>query len=226
MPKIVLHQWEISPFCNKVRRALRHKGLTFEVVTYNGLRALEAAKLSAVGTLPVLDFDGERVVDSAAICELLDRKVPSPALYPEDPAALAMVRFWEDWAGQSLYFFEIYFRMLDPVAMEKAAELLSAGRPSYERALLRTVLKRRYPKKLAQQGLGKLAPAEVERRFLQHLDGLETLLGKGPWLVGDTLTAADLAVAGQLDELVRTSRLAGEIRRRPNVAAWLDRSST
>ena len=224
MPKIVLHQWEMSPFCNKVRRALRHKGLTFEVVNYNGLRALEAGKLSAVGTLPVLDYDGERVVDSTAICELLDRRVPFPPLYPTDPAALAMVRFWEDWAAQSLYFFEIYFRMLDPVAMEKALDLVCAGRPAYERVLMRAVLKRRYPKKLHQQGLGKLSPAEVERRFVQHLEGLEALLEKGSFLVGDTLTAADLAVVGQLDELVRTSRLAGRIRGFPRLAAWLDRA--
>ena len=41
-PAIVLHQWAISPFCGKVRRILEHKGLPFEVVDYNGLRARKA----------------------------------------------------------------------------------------------------------------------------------------------------------------------------------------
>src|SRR5512140_3249241 len=104
---IVLHQWEISPFCNKIRRALRYKGLAFDTVEYNGLRARDAAKLSAPGTLPVLELDGERIVDSPAIAARLDEKFPEPPLYPKEPEALATARFWEDWAGQSLYFVEV-----------------------------------------------------------------------------------------------------------------------
>jgi glutathione S-transferase len=224
MPKIVLHQWEMSPFCNKVRRALRHKGLAFEVVNYNGLRARDAAKLSKVGTLPVVDVDGERTVDSSAIARMLDRFAPDPPLYPKDPEALAMTRFWEDWAAQSLYFFEIYFRMLDPTALEKALDLICEGRPGYERAILRIVFRRRYPKKLAAQGIGKLAPAEAERQLLSHLEGLDAVLRRRQWLVGDAASIADISVVAQLDELVRTSRLGDKIRSHGAVAAWMDRT--
>ena len=108
-----------------------------------------------------------------------------------------MVRFWDDWAGQSLYFYEIYFRMLNPVAMEKALNLICKGRPGWERAAMKVVFKRRYPKKLAAQGIGKLAPSEVERLLTTHLDGLEAILGKREWLVGASMTLADLSVAGQ-----------------------------
>ncbi len=224
MSAIVLHQWEMSPFCNKIRRALRHKGLAFEMVNYNGLRARDAAKLSPVGTLPVLEWDGERTVDSSAIALLLDRKRPDAPLYPTDPEALAMARFWEDWAGQSLYFFEIHLRMLDPEALEKALDLICDGRPSFERTLMKIVLKRRYPKKLGAQGIGKLSAAEVERRLTAHVDGLEVLLERRAWLVGDGPTIADLSVVAQLDEIVRTSRLAGMIRGHAKVAAWMDRT--
>jgi len=224
MPKIVLHQWEMSPFCNKIRRALRYKKLDFEVKNYNGLEARNAFKLSAAGTLPVLDYDGERTVDSTAICALLDRKHPENPLFPRDPEELAMARFWDDWAGQSLYFIEIHVRMLDPVAMEKALDLICAGRPSFERALMKIVLRRRYPKKLGAQGIGKKSAAEVDRILVGHLEGLEAILGRRAWLVGDAPSIADLAVVGQLDEMVRTSRLAGTIRGHANVAAWMDRT--
>ena len=223
MPSIVLHQWEMSPFCNKVRRCLRHKGLPFTIHDYNGLEARKAAKLSRVGTLPVLDYDGERVVDSTAIIRFLEEKHPAAPLFPADAEELAMVRFWDDWAGQSLYFFEIYFRMLDPVAMEKALDLICKGRPGWERAAMKVVFKQRYPKKLAAQGLGKLAPSEVERQLTMHLDGLEAILAKRDWLVGASMTLADLSVAGQLDELVRTSRMAPVVLARPHVARWLER---
>lgn len=223
MPKIVLHQWEMSPFCNKVRRCLRHKRLDYEVVNYNGLLARNAAKLSRAGTLPVLDYDEQRVPDSPAIVAFLERKHPDPPLLPAAPEERAAAHVWEDWAAQSLYFFELRFRMLDPVALEKALDLIAAGRPSFERALLKVAFKLRYPKKLAQQGLGKLSDEEAERQLLAHVDALEAILTKRPYLVGGALSVADLSVAAQLDELVRTSRLAGEILARPHVKDWLAR---
>ncbi|MDE2297039.1 MAG: glutathione S-transferase N-terminal domain-containing protein, partial [Burkholderiales bacterium] len=70
-PDVVLHQWEISPFCGKVRRMLRMKGVAHRVENYNGLRALKVARLSRAGTLPVLDWGAERVADSSAIAAFL-----------------------------------------------------------------------------------------------------------------------------------------------------------
>jgi glutathione S-transferase len=224
MPTLLLHQWEMSPFCNKTRRCLRHKGLAFEVKNYNGLEARRAAGLSPAGTLPVLDYDGARTVDSSAIARLLDERHPEARLYPADPAELAMARFWEDWAAQSLYFFEIHLRMLDPVAMEKALDLICAGRPGYERTLMRVIFRSRYPKKLAAQGIGKLPAAEVERRLGEHMEGLDALLRSREWLVGTAPSIADISVVAQLDELVRTSRLADTIQSYPAVRAWLART--
>ena len=37
MQTVVLHQWEASPFCMKVRKVLRHKNIGFTVVNYNGV---------------------------------------------------------------------------------------------------------------------------------------------------------------------------------------------
>jgi glutathione S-transferase len=224
MATIVLHQWEMSPFCNKVRRCLRHKGLAFEVVDYNGLLARRAAGLSPAGTLPVLDHDGQRIGDSTAIARFLDERYPTPPLFPADAEARASAHIWEDWAAQSLYFFEIYFRMLDPGARDKAVALITRGRPAYERPIMRAVFRRRYPGKLRAQGLGRLPPDEVERRFFGHVDALETLLTSRRWLAGDALSIADISVAAQLDELLRTSHLADRVRERPRLREWLERT--
>jgi glutathione S-transferase len=223
MPKIVLHQWEMSPFCNKTRRCLRHKKLAFEALDYNGLKARAASKLSHAGTLPVLDYDGERVADSMNIARFLDRKHADAPLYPAGAEELARVRFWEDWAGASLHYFEVYYRMLDPVALEKALDLISAGRPRYERTLLKVVFKRRFPKKLASQGLARYTPSEVDERFAEHLDGLEALLAKSDFLVDGRATIADLSVAAQLDEMVRTTKMKDAILARAHVRAWMER---
>jgi glutathione S-transferase len=224
MPKVVLHQWEMSPFCNKTRRCLKHKGVDYSVVNYNGLLAMRASALSKVGKLPVLDWDGERVQDSGRIAEFLDEKVSSKPLYPKDRIALAEARYWEDWAGQSLYFYEIYFRMLDPVSLERGLDLIAEGRPRYERAILKFVFKRRYPRKLREQGLARMDRAEVEQRFFTLLDDLEVLLERRPYLVGDALSIADISVAAQLDELNRTSELRSRVLAYPYIKSWLERS--
>lgn len=221
MSTIVLHQWEMSPFCNKTRRLLRHKGLEFSVVNYNGLLALNAAKLSKVGQLPVVDFDGHRVPDSSAIARYLDEKYPYKLLYPRDPRALAEARMWEDWAGQVLYFYEIYFRMLDPISLERSLDLISAGRPGYERALLKLVFKRRYPRKLKEQGLARMSREQVERTLFDRLDDIEALLEGRNYLGGDTPHIGDFSVAAQLDELVRTSELKARVLGYPRIADWL-----
>ena len=223
MPKITLHQWEMSPFCNKTRRCLKHKGLAYEVVNYNGLLARKAASLSAAGQLPVLDYDGERIPDSSEIASFLDRKHPEPLLYPPDADTLARVRLWEDWAGKSLYFYEIYFRMLDPVSLERALDLICEGRPRWERSVLKLVFQRRYPRKLKQQGLARLSRTQVEEQFFSLIDALEKLLERRAWLAGDAVSIAYFSVAAQIDELVRTSDIAPQVLARPRLKEWLSR---
>jgi len=223
MPTIVLHQWEMSPFCNKTRRCLRYKGLPYTTVDYNGLLARKAASLTPVGKLPVLDYDGERIQDSSHIAHFLDSRHPHKPLYPKDRATLAKARIWEDWSGQSLYFYEIYFRMLDPVSLERGLDLICAGRPRWERAVLKMVFKRRYPAKLKQQGLARLPRAEVEQQFFGLLGDLDALLAGRRWLAGEALSIADLSVVCQLDELVRTSDLAPRVLALPHLKAWYER---
>lgn len=219
----VLHQWEMSPFCNKARRCLNYKGVPFDVVDYNGLLARKAAKLSPAGQLPVLDYAGERVQDSGRIAAFLDAKHPDKPLFPKDPATLAKARVWDDWASKSLYFFQLYFRMLDPVSLERALDLICRGRPKWERAVLKLVFKRRYPAKLAWQGLARQPRAEVERQFFELLDSLEAVLADRQWLAGEALSIADIGVAAELSELVRTSDLAPRVLALPRLEAWLAR---
>ena len=223
MPEIVLHQWEISPFCGKVRRILEHKRLAFTIVNYNGLRARKAAELSTAGKLPVIEYDGQRVQDSTDIAELLEAKHPEPPVFPRDPALRAEAHFWEDWADESLYWFEVYLRFAYDEARARAVALLTEGRPRYERMIVNHVLRTRYRKILAAQGLGRLESARVEAKFLAHVDALEALLATRRWLVGEVRTIADIAVGSQLAEIARTSHLATEIAKRTRVTDWLTR---
>lgn len=224
---ITLHQWEISPFCQKVARALRHKGLGFETVNYNGLLGAKAARLSKVGKLPVLDIDGQRIQDSTCIARYLDEHRPGPSLYPADPQQRALVELWEDWSDELLYWFEVWFRLKDPEALDEAARLSSEGRRSVERLPTKLLLKAGLSLQLFSQGLGRMSRENVEAEFLRHLDRIETVLAASDWLVGEARTIADIAVGSQLLEVQRTStRMRPELSKRPRLAAWLERMQT
>lgn len=224
MPKIVLHQWLISPYCGKVRRILEHKGLAYETINYNGLLARKAASLTPIGKLPVLDYDGERIADSSDIAQFLEHKHPAPALFPTDPVQRARAHFWEDWADESLGWCGLYLRFMYPEARARAVALLAEGRSGLERTVMAVVLPRVQRKVLVAHGVGRMAPAQVEARVREHLDALDAVLAAQRWLVGDARTIADVAVTSQLAEMVRTSHLAAEITERSRIQDWLTRA--
>jgi glutathione S-transferase len=223
MPRIVLHQWLISPYCGKVRKALVSKQLEFEVVEYPGLLAAKAKRMG-VGLLPVLDYDGERIHDSSTILRWLEQRHPDPPLWPDDPRDRALAELLEDWSDEALFWCEAYFRLCDPVAARKAAALLTVGRPRWETPVMEVVSKRVFERKLRAQGLGRLDEATIVAITRSHFDRIETLLRDQDWLVGGRQSIADLAIAAQLDEFVRTSRFADELRSRERLRAWLERN--
>jgi len=97
---ITLYEHPLSPYAQKIKIALREKGLEFEAVAPGGLGAGGAqgdfAKASPRGEVPAL-VDGEvSIFDSTIILEYLEDKWPTPAMLPTDPAERARVRMLEE----------------------------------------------------------------------------------------------------------------------------------
>jgi len=221
-PEIVLHQWSISPFCGKVRKVLAFKRLPYRIVEYGGLKALRAAKLAPTGKLPVVDYGGERLSDSTAIARFLESRHSSPSLAA--PAEIApLAHLLEDWADESLYWFQIWARVCDDAALDRTVAIACEGCPSWERALFKVGMAR-YRRNLVAQGLGRRPDADVEAELFAHLAALEVRLRATPWIAGSVPTMADVAVSAQLDEMIRTSRFADAIGGHRAVAAWLERA--
>lgn len=220
---VVLHQFEISPFCQKVAKALRHKGIAFDVVDYNGMASTKALLLSKVGKVPVLDIDGKRIQDSTKIARYLDEAYPDlPRLYPVDALEKAQVELWEDWSDESLYWYEVNYRANDALALDEAVNLAMIGRPAYERPFVKPSLKMALKMQLLMQGLGRMAKADVDAEFLRHIDRIDLVLSKTGWLVGTQKTIADMSVGSQLAEVVRTSAvMRPQVLARTHIAQWL-----
>ena len=225
MSKIVLHQWEISPFCQKVSRMLRFKGLDFETVNYNGILGAKVPTLTKVGKVPVLDINGKRIQDSTRIARYLDEAYPDlPKLYPVHPLEKVYAELWEDWADELLYFYEIHFRINDAKALAAAVKIASEGRPVHEAVIMKPLLKAGLNMQLKMQGLGRMNKESIEQEFKLHLDRIALVLEQNHWLVGHQQSIADIAVGSQLLEIIRTNdKFGAEILSHSSIANWIDR---
>jgi glutathione S-transferase/RNA polymerase-associated protein len=97
---IKVYEHPLSPYAQKVKIALREKGVDFEVATPGGLGAGGVAgdflAASPRAEVPVL-IDGEAAIfDSTVILEYVEDRWPSPALLPPGPAERARVRMLEE----------------------------------------------------------------------------------------------------------------------------------
>jgi glutathione S-transferase len=97
---MLLYEHPLSSYAQKVKIALREKGLDFQAVTPPALGSGKAdgefASASPRNEVPAL-IDGEaRIFDSTIILEYLEDKFPSPPLLPRDPAARARARMIEE----------------------------------------------------------------------------------------------------------------------------------
>ncbi len=155
MAKIILHQWEISPFCGKVRKILALKKLRYETVDYAGVRAPLVKKLSFAGKLPVLDYDDIRIQDSTDIARFLEQRHPEPALYPADTVERAQALLLEDWADESFYWYEVFLRSEFEDAFKTTLKLFCKERPRWEWEIFGFFFHRIVRKQLRGQGLGR-----------------------------------------------------------------------
>lgn len=97
---ITLYEHPLSPYAQKVKIALREKGVAFEAALPGGLGAGGAAGDFAAANpraeVPVL-IDGETAVfDSTIILEYIEDRWPAPALLPAGTADRARVRMIEE----------------------------------------------------------------------------------------------------------------------------------
>ena len=105
----------ISPYVRKVLAVLEYKGLPYAIdpiVPFFGDERF--ARLSPARRVPVL-LDGElALADSTVICEYLQDKHPTPALWPDDTVARARARALEEYADSVLgeVFIWRYFNQL------------------------------------------------------------------------------------------------------------------
>jgi glutathione S-transferase len=171
---MLLYEHPLSSYAQKVKIALREKGLAFDVETPQAIGSGGSAGTFAAASLrlevPALIDGDAHIFDSTIILEYLEDKHPSPTLLPRDPVARAEARMIED-VCDTLY--EAINWGLGEIGWFKRAE-------------------------------GKLADdmkAKAASQTKQLLDWLEGKLAGKTWFGGD-FGWADLSVAPYLNRSV------------------------
>ncbi len=105
MSKPKLYQFAISPACQRVFAVLAHKGIdydVFEVDVSKKERPAEFNRVSPFGKVPVLEHEGQTLIESSAIAQYIDEVWPQPAMMPATALGRARARRWMQYSDREI----------------------------------------------------------------------------------------------------------------------------
>jgi glutathione S-transferase len=170
-----------SPWSERVRWALKFKGLAYEKENYEpGVDEEKIKKLTGQAMVPVLIVDGKMIPDSTAILEWLEASRAEPALLPKSEKDRAQVTLWE----------ELAIGVLGPHARTLiVGRQLRIDHPEAQRS----------GKYFAEKyGHSPYMEEQAKLTLRRVLLGLKQTLSGRQYLVGDAFTRADLTTAAML----------------------------
>jgi glutathione S-transferase len=208
---MILYGSSLSPYVRKVLGYAGEKGIELELQpTGFPNHSPEYLAASPFRKMPALRDGDYTLADSSAIIHYLEAKHPEPPLIPADPRLRGKTIWYDEFADTILVACgaKIFFnRIVAPRFL---------GRPCNE-------------DEVQQAELNDLPP------ILEYLEKI--VPDDGGYLVGDSLTLADIAVAGPFanfrhtntrvdpERYPRTVAYAERILARPSLAQWIERET-
>lgn len=222
---ITLYQFPTSPFCEKIRRVLNFKGLDFSIVDVPRAEVGRFAHASPIGKFPAIDHDGTTVHDSTEIALYLERIAPHPPLVPADARNAALAHVVEDWADESLYFYELIMRLGWEHNAVHAIPAFAVTMPGLSDEDILARLATGVEAMTRPQGLGRKSRDEIIADARRHMLALDAMLHNAEWLVGDAISIADIAVVSQLRALLGATEIVEIVNGLPRIGEWEARVS-
>jgi len=212
----------------KVRFAMAEKNMEWDGVYIDILKGEqfepEYQKLNPKSVVPTLVHDGDVITDSTVICEYLDQIAPETSLHPTDPLERTQVRLWtkavdEDLhpaCGAMTFLCSHRHTVLKNLGPEGAAKFL-ASTPEFSV----TSDWKSFKDAIVRQGFEAPGALEKVKLYDSYLFKMDKALEGHDWLVGDSMTIADVALTPYVNRLAMMSmRGMWENGRLPNVERW------
>jgi glutathione S-transferase len=174
------------------------------------------------GTLPVLDLDGTRIMDSTRIIAALEERRADPALYPADPEerrrAIELEDFFDEHAGHDMRrvgFWELKDQL------DYGLDFMTTDQPRGRAAVARVGLRLGFPVvwryMSARYDFTETSVERSRSTLAEALDRIESERDGRDHLVGESFTVADLTAAALLYPLVWPPEFQYEL---PEPAPW------
>lgn len=213
MTNTLLWHFRFSHFNEKACWALDHKGWPHRrIPLVPGFHVPRMRRMTGQQSTPVMELDGELIVDSTAIIARLELLQPDPPLYPRDTGqrrrALELEDYYDEHVGADLRRLFYHAYLADSA---KCARMSTAGFGKGTYRLFRILMPVLKPVIRMNMGINRDTVARARADLGGFFDKLERELGDGQYLVGDRFTVADLAVASLLSLIVRPPQLPYEL---------------
>ena len=226
MDPVTLYQFELCPFCHKVKAGLEVKGIPFTTVEVNptSKKELPALPAEAPKKVPVLQTNGETLFDSTTILNYLDEKFNDKVHYtPSDRDRKKRSDEVEQWVDDEFTF------ALPTVIYGTWREALRAAQVTARTSNFGPI------ENLKVRAGGSLIMYAVSKRILkkhnktdghkwvaEDLEQFENWLGADDFIGGSEISMGDVAMHGAVS-CVRDFPIFEKIMGRPKMAAWYNR---
>ncbi len=181
---MIVYGTSVSPFARKVLFLMGEKGIKTEhVPIFPNSTDAAFRSCSFFGKIPGFQDGDFKLADSSAICHYLERKFPENPMFPSSPEDL----------GRAIWFEEFNDTLMFP----------SMGKIFFNLFLKPNLYQQEPDLAAAQVGIDELPPL---------FDYLESQIN-GPFLVGNSISIADISIACPFVNL-------GMVKQLPDPAKW------
>lgn len=198
-----LYQFPISHYCEKIRWAMDHKGLDYQVKNLlPGLHVRTTTKLAKKSYVPVLEHEGQVLQNSRLILNYLDKQFPEHSLTPRDPVLRAEAEEWESLCdvelGRTVRCF-CYHTLLDHPDL--VIPFFTKDNAWWSPYFFKMFFPKLEPKMRHWMKINEQTAQESEQRIVAALEKINDRLKDHDFLVGDQFSRADLSAAALLAPL-------------------------
>lgn len=211
-----------SPFCLKVHRALKLKGLAYDRVFATVPSAHK--KHNPTGQVPVLLVGDEAVADSTAILRRIEA-LTTPFDASLDARGKAEAALFEELGDTTLNGFLVAARWADDENWERYRGALFGKAPAPVRWFVAPRVRKRVLGALHARDVWRRGAKACWSRFGDVLDTLDARAPESGFWLGEHVGLADLGLFAQLRSLETpiTPRQAGELSKRRRLHQYLSR---
>ena len=213
MHDLILHHYPMSPFAEKARLMLGHKGLVWYSVHIPTVMPKPdvVALTGGYRKTPLLQIGADIYCDTALIADVLEHREPEPPLFPVHARGLS--RAVAQWADSSLFWASMGYT-LSP----KGAAKMFAGLPPGEGQAFAA------DRATMRQNMTLLRPADATSAYRSYLRRLANMLDDQPYLLGEVPCIADFAAYHPLWFTRKLNPgMASILDATPDVLEWMDR---